>query len=679
MECFIVENGVERKAELEDILPLIDDMGIQHVFRDAYRLGICLPDVLAHIPDEIKNLVYRNLLTRMRRGIERKVLDVESKYKKDDYGLRDQRARLIHLIEKSTYKASGRIVWKKAEHKKEPPKNEPPNLIEELTKKIKEACNSGKLDLSYITDNISEDDVQNIFAKFQDQKNELQKIRILSTYADIIPVTAPLFEAGGIEKLEINGLFSGTWPEFIEKYQPLTSLDINAWDGLTEFPSWVRNAVSLRHLSISIPNPTFLPDWIGEMQSLTELIINCDKMKTIPDSIGNLKNLAKLYIDCSSIEKLPDSMGNLKNLTVLSLYGSKLERLPDWIGNLDNLDELSLGGNKNLKYLPDSVGKLKNLTTLYLCGSALKKLPDAMANCSSLECVDIRNTRIISLPDFIFSIKTLIQSVYAIPKEHSITYRSFCNSYYTLVKTIIRFQKKAWREGILALEEELDDISKDFLGEGLRFVVNGTDGEIIQHTLTLKIERESNYYKKKLTEIAMEGILCISRRDCISDTCIKLAVMADIKNNPLDAACAKYMAGDYEALNHIDFNAAILHEKEREEIRFIKRALEISEISRRKGHFGIEEHLDSGGIAARDVFEYGLSLIVEGWSRQATDKVLTMLISYENDPVRKNLALAKKEAIKMIYDGDNPWQLKPYLSAYFDDDIVMDFLSEQEE
>jgi len=52
------------------------------------------------------------------------------------------------------------------------------------------------------------------------------------------------------------------------------------------------------------------------------------------------------------------------------------------------------------------------------------------------------------------------------------------------------------------------------------------------------------------------------------------------------------------------------------------------------------------------------------------------LISYETDPVRKNLALAKKEAVQMIYAGYNPRQLKPQLSAYFDDDVAKDLLPE---
>ncbi len=55
-----------------------------------------------------------------------------------------------------------------------------------------------------------------------------------------------------------------------------------------------------------------------------------------------------------------------------------------------------------------------------------------------------------------------------------------------------------------------------------------------------------------------------------------------------------------------------------------------------------------------------------------------MLISHEADPVRKNLALAKKEAVKMIYGGESPWKLKSTLLAYFDD-VESDCLADLDE
>jgi chemotaxis protein MotA len=45
---------------------------------------------------------------------------------------------------------------------------------------------------------------------------------------------------------------------------------------------------------------------------------------------------------------------------------------------------------------------------------------------------------------------------------------------------MVTLSEKARREGILALEEGLDELSDDFMKNGLRLVVDGTDGVIIR-------------------------------------------------------------------------------------------------------------------------------------------------------------------------------------------------------
>ncbi|GBU26536.1 hypothetical protein R84B8_00046 [Treponema sp. R8-4-B8] len=693
MECYIVKEGVERKAGLEDILSLFSDKGIQYIFWDVLRANNELPYALAHLPNEIKEKVYSKLAVRIRHRIEKEVKAIEHSYGKHNGYLIDEREKLITFIVEN-YRGwlpanSERIVWKETESK------EPVNYIEELKKTIEEALVSGLLRLSFFdTDKMTEADVLNAFMTFQNRKDELRKIRTLDIYMKDLPAAALLFEAGGINSLSINGEFNGTWPLFLEKCQTLTFIYLNLWKGLTEIPSWIRNAVSLCSLYIE-SNITLLPDWIGDMQSLTALSIYYTKFKTLPDSIGNLKNLTKFEIHsdietlpesiCNlsslkelsllyndSLKTLPDNIRNLKNLTSLKIWLSSIESLPDSIGDLENLTELSLCDNKKLKFLPDSIGKLRNLITLDISSSAIEKLPDSIANCTSLECVDIRDTNIKSIPDFLYSIKNLLQTIEVKPISHVSSYCSFCNCFFLLAKSLFQFAEKAIEQGILSIEEELYYITDIFFREGLRLLVNGTDDEIIRSILTLKIERECSHYKKKLMEIAMEGILCIQRRDSIPRIGIKLASMVSIKNNPLDAAFAKYLAGDYEAFDNIDFFAALMPEEEREEIRFIKRVLKIWDVFK-EGSLGLEKHLDNNGIIARDVFEYGLCLMVECWDYKEVDKVLSKFIADETDPVRKNFSLAKKEAVKMLYEEEISIRIAPTLLAYFDDDVAKCF------
>lgn len=49
-----------------------------------------------------------------------------------------------------------------------------------------------------------------------------------------------------------------------------------------------------------------------------------------------------------------------------------------------------------------------------------------------------------------------------------------------IVQRLVSFSEKARREGILALEEEIQDLDDDFMRGGLRLVVDGTDGEVIR-------------------------------------------------------------------------------------------------------------------------------------------------------------------------------------------------------
>ena len=52
-----------------------------------------------------------------------------------------------------------------------------------------------------------------------------------------------------------------------------------------------------------------------------------------------------------------------------------------------------------------------------------------------------------------------------------------------LVQNMVALSEKARREGILALEEGLEDLDDEFMKTGLRLVVDGTDGAVIKSIL----------------------------------------------------------------------------------------------------------------------------------------------------------------------------------------------------
>jgi chemotaxis protein MotA len=52
-----------------------------------------------------------------------------------------------------------------------------------------------------------------------------------------------------------------------------------------------------------------------------------------------------------------------------------------------------------------------------------------------------------------------------------------------IIQSMVAMSEKARREGILALEEGLDDLDNDFMKNGLRMVVDGTDGNAIRQIM----------------------------------------------------------------------------------------------------------------------------------------------------------------------------------------------------
>ena len=56
-----------------------------------------------------------------------------------------------------------------------------------------------------------------------------------------------------------------------------------------------------------------------------------------------------------------------------------------------------------------------------------------------------------------------------------------------IIQKLVAFSEKARREGLLALEEELEDLDDEFMRKGLRLVVDGTDQAIIRDLMELEL------------------------------------------------------------------------------------------------------------------------------------------------------------------------------------------------
>lgn len=68
-----------------------------------------------------------------------------------------------------------------------------------------------------------------------------------------------------------------------------------------------------------------------------------------------------------------------------------------------------------------------------------------------------------------------------------------------LVQQLVSFSEKARREGILALEEEIQDLDNEFMRNGLRLVVDGTDGEVIRTLMENELNQIENRHNTWIT------------------------------------------------------------------------------------------------------------------------------------------------------------------------------------
>jgi len=88
----------------------------------------------------------------------------------------------------------------------------------------------------------------------------------------------------------------------------------------------------------------------------------------------------------------------------------------------------------------------------------------------------------------------------------------FVRRYFEIVEHALHFSEKARREGLLALEEESDQEKindRDIFEFGMRFVVDGTDSELIEKILSNIVAQEKDESLRLLKTIQKEAVLKI--------------------------------------------------------------------------------------------------------------------------------------------------------------------------
>ncbi|XP_021816093.1 TMV resistance protein N-like isoform X2 [Prunus avium] len=164
----------------------------------------------------------------------------------------------------------------------------------------------------------------------------------------------------------------------------------------SELPMYTR-VLDLSETAIKV-----LPSSIECLFGLTEINLSSCKSLYFPEVLEPMEHLKLLILSCTSIKELPSSIGNLIRLQGLDLHEcKKLEVVPNVIYNLSTLQFLNFDGCSKLKKLPpvsvDSVGLL-SLEDLYLRKCSILEIPDGLVCLTSLRGLNMRETKIKSIP-----------------------------------------------------------------------------------------------------------------------------------------------------------------------------------------------------------------------------------------------------------------------------------------
>jgi chemotaxis protein MotA len=76
-----------------------------------------------------------------------------------------------------------------------------------------------------------------------------------------------------------------------------------------------------------------------------------------------------------------------------------------------------------------------------------------------------------------------------------------------IITKLMSMSEKARREGLLALEDELEDLDDEFMKKGLRLVVDGTDAEVIKNLMELELTQMQGRHSDKINLVGMWAAL----------------------------------------------------------------------------------------------------------------------------------------------------------------------------
>ena len=237
-----------------------------------------------------------------------------------------------------------------------------------------------------------------------------------------------------------------------------------------------------------------------------------------------------------------------------------------------------------------------------------------------------------------------------------------------VIKLVYNFSHKAIREGLLSLEDELEDIDYEILKEGLRLALDGTDNEIINCVLSNKIGREQDKNRIKIKKIMKEAVLAIQAGE--NNGLIIHKLISYISNSELNEISKILLCIDiFKEYDFKDINPPESKGKKAAEntANIICRAYEFFEKSKKEKISALLETVDKQKISGRDILEYGMKFAAEGKDEDDINFILSNLVEQERNEEIKRLKTVQKEAVLGICRNEPFATVFHVMLSYIDD------------
>jgi Leucine-rich repeat (LRR) protein len=159
-----------------------------------------------------------------------------------------------------------------------------------------------------------------------------------------------------------------------------------------------------------------LPESVGKLRKLRTLELDSiTDLQSLPQSIGDCGDLQSLKLcDCEKLSEIPVTLSKIENIRALHIVGcGSLEQDKlNFIGEFSNIQTINLSSCSKFQELP-SKSFCPMLCTLDLSNTKIAMLPQWVTTTSTLECIDLENCReLLELPKGIGNLKRLIVLIF---------------------------------------------------------------------------------------------------------------------------------------------------------------------------------------------------------------------------------------------------------------------------